>query len=140
MPGFVLDTSALLTVFKEEPGADLVIGLLDETAESEEPTIAVPFMALMELDYLSRQRLGAEVAVKLCDLVCAWPVVVLESNPAWAVEAAKIKAVHALSLADSWICGLAVLRDAELVHKDPEYDQVTVLKARRLPYKRAKPT
>jgi hypothetical protein len=38
-------------------------------------------------------------------------------------------------VADAWICGLARLLDAELVHKDPEYDTVPDLKALQLPYK-----
>jgi predicted nucleic acid-binding protein len=40
-----------------------------------------------------------------------------------------------LSLADSWIAALALLRGATLCHKDPEYDQLSSLLVERLPYK-----
>lgn len=59
----------------------------------------------------------------------------VESNEPWRLEAARIKAVFRLSLADAWISSLATLQEAELVHKDPEYDAVTALESLRLPYK-----
>ena len=41
-----------------------------------------------------------------------------------------------LSLADAWNAALALMLGAELIHKDPEYDEVPDLKHRRLPYKK----
>ena len=145
MPDYVLDTSALITVFRREAGVDRVVEILDATAapadgqadpEPPEPArVHVPFMALMELEYLSRQRLGGEEARRVCDLVKAWPVEVVESSEAWRREAARIKSSFPLSVADAWIAGLATMMDAELVHKDPEYDTVDGLRSQRLPYK-----
>ncbi len=145
MPDHVLDTSALITVFQREPGADRVLEILDATAAppdgapdaeaADRVRVFVPFMALMELEYLSLQRLGGDKAREVCDLVKAWPVEVVESSEAWRREAARIKASFPLSVADAWIAGLATMMDAELVHKDPEYDAVDGLRSRRLPYK-----
>jgi predicted nucleic acid-binding protein len=47
--------------------------------------------------------------------------------------AAEVKSRGGLSVADAWIASLALLHDAELVHKDPEFDAVEGLRAHRLP-------
>ena len=57
-----------------------------------------------------------------------------ESNSDWCHEAAKVSAKAALSVADAWIASLAVLHQCELVHKDPQFDQIDELKVIRLPY------
>jgi predicted nucleic acid-binding protein len=49
---------------------------------------------------------------------------------------ARIKAWGRISLADAWVAALALLNDAELVHKDPEFDSVLGLRALKLPYDR----
>ncbi len=140
MPRYVLDTSALVSVLDQEPGAESVLAVLDAAApgereESERAEVYLPFMALMELEYLSRRRLGVEEAEKAMSLIAAWPVEVVESTPPWRREAARIKASYSLSIADAWICSLAVRTGAQLVHKDPEYDAVDELESLQLPYK-----
>ena len=59
-------------------------------------------------------------------------VSVIESNPGWGVLAADVKSRGGLSLADAWIASLALMHDAELVHKDPEFDRVEGLRSFRL--------
>lgn len=56
-------------------------------------------------------------------------------DPEWRKAAARLKARAGLSLGDAWNASLALLLDAELVHKDPEFDDVKGLKSLRLPYK-----
>jgi len=53
--------------------------------------------------------------------------------------AVEIKATCALSLADSWIIATARVRDAILVHKDPEFLQVkSIVQLYNLPFKDGK--
>jgi predicted nucleic acid-binding protein len=66
----------------------------------------------------------------------AWPVESVESYLSWRRAAARVKAQGKVSFAAAWVAALALLRDAELVHKDPEFDAVTGLKTLRLPYDR----
>jgi predicted nucleic acid-binding protein len=134
MSGYVLDTSALLTVLNNEPGVEAVLDVL-EAAGSGEVRVYLPFMALMELEYLSLRQRSREATRGILTLVEAWPVEIEESTQEWRHEAARVKAIASISLADAWICGLACLMDAELVHKDPEYDGVPGLRALQLPYK-----
>ncbi len=60
---------------------------------------------------------------------------VRESTPEWRHEAARVKATSRLSLADAWVSSLAILYRGQLIHKDPEFDQVDGLEMLRLPYK-----
>ena len=51
-------------------------------------------------------------------------------------RSSRLKADHRLSVADAWIAALAKERDATLVHKDPEFEQVeAVIRVLKLPYK-----
>ena len=134
MSRYVLDTSALLTVLNNEPGVEIVVSIL-EAARSEEAQIYLPFMALMELESLSLRRRSPEETQRVLSLVEAWPVEITDSTKGWRHEAAQVKASASLSTADAWICSLARLLDAELVHKDPEYDSVSGLRPLQLPYK-----
>ena len=132
MAGKVLDTSAIIAYLYDEPGADIAEGAIFGGSQ-----ILMPFMALMEVEYKFRRELKSEddVLEKMAVLL-HWPVETRESDPAWGSQAARIKAWGRISLADAWVAALALLNDAELVHKDPEFDGVDGLKAVRLPYDR----
>ncbi len=134
MAAFVLDTSALLTILNREDGLDTVLTLLDN-AKDHQDVIYIPFMALMELEYLLLRRVSPEETMAILTLVGAWPVRVQESTQEWRHHAAMIKSQTPLSLADAWIAALALFHDAELVHKDPEYEQIPNLPMVKLPYK-----
>jgi len=138
MSGHVMDTSAILCVLDQEDRADRVLEVLD-SARGRSPdastTVFVPFMSLMEIEYWLQRRLPLREAERIALLVENWPVSVEESTPEWRREAARVKAAYSLSVTDAWIASLAILRDATLVHKDPEFDQVAGLKVERLPSK-----
>lgn len=134
MAAFVLDTSAVLTILNREDGLDTVLNLLDK-AKGQQDVLYLPFMALMELEYLLLRRVSSEETLAILTLVSAWPVQVPESTEEWRHQAAKIKSQTPLSVADAWIASLALLQHAKLVHKDPEYEQVPDLPVVKLPYK-----
>ena len=136
MSRYILDTSAVLAVLNDETGAQTVLGLL-EAASGGEAVVYLPFMTLMELEYLSLRQHGEEETRRVLNLVEAWPVELEYPKREWLHEAARIKAMGVVSVADAWICSLAPLLKAELVHKDPEYDEVPDLKALQLPYESA---
>ena len=130
---WVLDTSALLCLKQDEPGADVVEKILKQGGARGE--VYVCFMSLMEYCYIlqkaeseSRARHGY---LELRQL----PLKVLESDEELALSAARMKAFTPLSVADAWIAAAAHRLDAVLVHKDPEFEplkeQITLLK---LPY------
>jgi len=134
MSRYVLDTSAVLAVLNDEEGIETVLDLL-EAAHSGGTLVYMPFMALMELEYLNLRRHSQEETGRVLNLVEAWPVEIEHSTEEWRHEAARVKTTSPVSVADAWICSLARLLDAELVHRDPEYDAVPDLKVLQLPYR-----
>ncbi len=52
------------------------------------------------------------------------------------MHAGWLRGRHKLSTPDAIIAVQAMAADAELVHKDPEFESVPGLKQKRLPYKR----
>lgn len=128
---YILDTSAILAVIFREPERQPVIRLLQQARE-EKCEIGLPFLALMEGEYTLLRRFGPEEVTAALSLVKEWPVSIVESNEEWRHEAARIKASGGLSLADAWMAALALLRDAQLVHRDREFDKVAGLRSVKL--------
>ena len=134
----MLDTSAILCVLFGEEGFGQVTEILDTAQVSTSPdpiAVLLPFMALMEVEYWLLRRVSSGDLQRSLLLVESWPVTVRESDPNWRREAARVKSRGRLSVADAWIAALALTHDAELVHKDPEFDQVADLRSFRLPYR-----
>ena len=134
---YVLDTSAILTLTDQEAGADEVENILN-TALAAACQIEVCSISLMELSYITWREQGENEAAQLVALVKSWPVVWVYPDEKILLQAAKLKALHRLSLADALIAAVAKLHHATLVHKDPEFEtlseQVVLL---TLPYKTA---
>ena len=131
---YVLDTSALLTLHNDEPGSQRVADLLAESARGG-VTVFACFMSLMEVFYRvwkSEGEAAGRAAYALClDLPLAW----VHESPELLELAARMKALHPMSVADAWIAATALHCDATLVHKDPEFEAVAEIKAEKLPYK-----
>jgi predicted nucleic acid-binding protein len=123
-----------MAVFEQEGGALEVLEIVEDSRE-ERPRIYLPFMSLMEFEYLTRRNFPAAAADEALRMLRSWPLDRMESFPEWGSRAAWVKSRAALSVADAWNAALALILDAELVHKDPEFDKVPDLKHRRLPYK-----
>ncbi|MBI4312306.1 MAG: PIN domain-containing protein [Chloroflexi bacterium] len=138
MATYVLDTSAIMCILLDEEGAQVVVGLLEAARSSsseERSTVLLPFVALMEVEYSLLRRLPTREVERHMFTVERWPAQVRESNVPWRRQAARVKAGGGLSLADAWIAALAIQEGGELVHKDPEFDQVDGLRSLRLPYR-----
>ena len=132
---YVLDTSAWLTLIEDEPGADIVQDLV-ERAIAGEVGVLVSFMSFMEVYYITLQERDQSEAHARIDLMAALPILRVESSSALAIVAGELKANHRLSVADAWIAALAKERNATLVHKDPEFEQVeATTQTLTLPYK-----
>lgn len=130
MAGYVLDTTAVIAIILREEGAGTV-----RDAIYSPDNVRLPFLVLMEVEYKLLQ-VKPEAVNEALSLIGSWPVLQVESYYRWRREAAQVKANAKLSFADAWVASLALLNDADLIHKDPEFDGVPGLKALRLPYDR----
>ena len=131
---YVLDTSALLTLIEDEPGADVVQDMLQRSREGK-VAVLVSFMSFMEVHYITLQERDADEARVRVDLIMSLPVLRVESTESLGQIAGELKAEHRLSVADAWIAALAKDRNAVLIHKDPDFENVKSLQALALPYK-----
>jgi len=128
---FLLDTSALLTLRDDEPGADRVAALL----RGPDGSCFACFMTRMEILYRVWKDEG-ELAGKLAlQQSLALPLRWIELSDELLRRAAEIKALNALSLADAWIAAAAIEQNAVLVHKDPEF-RTLALEQEVLPLKK----
>jgi predicted nucleic acid-binding protein len=119
---FVLDTSALLTLRSDEPGADRVADLLSR-AKRGSCRLLASFMTRMELFYLIWREEGEEAAREALRLVESFTVEWISCEPVILEVAARLKARGRLSVADSWIAATAITQKAVLIHKDPEFSK-----------------
>ena len=97
----LLDTSALLTLRDDEPGADRV----EQALEQPQHCYAC-FLSRMEVLY----RVWKDENERAGRLACE-----------------QLKACHSLSLTDAWIAAAAQQIGATLLHKDPEFRGVAEL-------------
>jgi predicted nucleic acid-binding protein len=134
MSGYLLDTSALLTLRDNEPGAARVAALIEAAARGESACYAC-FISQMELLYRVWKDEGEEAGRTAYAICRRLPITWLHESPELLERAAAIKACFPVSLADAWIAAAALQLEAVLVHKDPEFEKVTDLKQEWLPYK-----
>ena len=131
---FVLDTSALLCLRDDEPGAQRVATLIEGSALGDSPCAAC-FMSLMELLYRVWKDEGEAAGRLAYAQALQLPIEWVHESAALLERAATVKAVHALSVADAWIAATALERGAILVHKDPEFAALAGIEQDVLPYR-----
>lgn len=89
----------------------------------------------MEVTYITLQERDLDEADERVNLMAALPITRVESNSSLSIFAAKLKANYSISVADAWIAALAKERNATLVHKDPEFEQIEGdIQVLKLPY------
>lgn len=138
MTQYVLDTSALLTYIENEEGANDVSALLEKALDAE-AVLYLSMVSCIELFYISWQEQGKEIAVERLKLIDDLPIIQEPVDSQLTKIIGEIKATRTMSFADSCIAGLAKFKQAPLVHKDPEYEQIKDEVAQfKLPYKRKK--
>lgn len=131
----LLDTSALLALLEDEPGAAEVERRL-EIAETGGSEVFASFASLTEVYDVTHQEHGAQRAAEFCAIIQGWPVTFVFPDEALCLAAGRLKAMHAISFADAFVAASAQQLGAELIHKDPEYEALAdVLKLTPLPYK-----
>jgi predicted nucleic acid-binding protein len=121
---FVLDTSALLALRGDEPGADRVQALLEQSKRKQCRVLA-SFMTRMELLYCVEREEGEESAIEALRLVDSFVMEWVSCESVILEKAAGIKSHGGLSVADAWIAATASIYGATLVHKDPEFSAIT---------------
>ena len=133
---YILDSSAFLTLFEDEDGAETVQKLL-ERAKKGEIIVFTLFVSFTEIFYISFREKGEGEAQKRIKLMKGLAITRVESSQELGLIAGRLKANHKISFADTWIAATAIFYGAILVHKDPEFVQLKdEVKMLELPYKK----
>lgn len=132
---YVFDTSALLTLYYEEEGADSLESIL-RSATKQKINILISFISITEFYYILYQRSGIEKATQALILLKTLPLNRMDPDEELLILAGILKAEYFISLADAFIAALALQKKALLIHKDPEYEALQdKIELMPLPYK-----
>ncbi|MCF3649253.1 type II toxin-antitoxin system VapC family toxin [Synoicihabitans lomoniglobus] len=119
-PHVVLDSFALITYLRDQPGADHVEQLMQEAA-TQQRTLWMTKVNYAEVhDMLVREE-GAKIWTDCEAAIDGLPIRFVSADRSLANRAAQFKAAHKLSLADAFSAALAQTLDALLVTGDPEF-------------------
>jgi ribonuclease VapC len=121
-PRYVLDSYALLAYLQAEPGGDEVKSLLEE-AQKGQAKVYFSLINLGEVAYIVQRRGGAAVADEMVEKVYSLPVLITDVDKKRVLDAAHIKANHAISYAGAFAVALAKELDAPVVTGDPEFEK-----------------
>lgn len=131
----VLDTSAIICVLEDEPGADLVEERL-RSARAGTAQLGASFVSLVEIYYKAHQSQGRQRASHLVAVMKSWPVEFIYPDEPLCLAAGEIKALFPLSFADAFVAATAQDCNAVLIHKDREFESMRgTIKLKALPYK-----
>jgi ribonuclease VapC len=117
---FVLDSYALLSFLRGEPGGKRVLELLEQ-AESGEIILAMSLINLGEVIYLTSRRRGMVAAKKILNDLRSISIQFYEATEDRILAAAWIKAEYPISYADAFAASLTQEMQATLVTGDPEF-------------------
>jgi ribonuclease VapC len=120
MPGFVLDSFALLAYLRDESGADKVEDLLRKAAARHEP-LHMTEVNYAEVQYIIIRKNGLAGWETTAASLVSLPITFHPVTRELADIAARFKASHRISLADAFASALAKHRKCELVTGDPEF-------------------
>ena len=131
----VLDTSAILCLLEDEPGAEVVERKI-ASAESGDIKLGASFVSLTETFYITHLSQGLACAQDFVAVVKSWPMEIIYPDENLCLVAGTVKASHAVSLADAFVAATAQLTAAILIHKDPEFESLEEsISLQALPYK-----
>jgi len=119
----VLDTYALIAFLEDEPGADYVRNLLLE-AESGSVKLAMCVVNLGELWYVIARSVSPAQADALLEETQGMSIEIVDADLKLTHQAAIFKSKVGLSFADCYTAALGVLRQAEVVTGDPEFQKL----------------
>jgi predicted nucleic acid-binding protein len=117
----VLDAYALLAYLKKENGHARVLDLM----ESRDTDLFINFINVGEVFYIIARARGIQAADYFLTVILpSLPVMMLDNSLEDVIDAARLKAVHALSYADCFAAATAIREQAPLVTGDPEFKKL----------------
>lgn len=116
----VLDSFALLTFLKSEPGADRVETYL-QAAREEKVSLYLNMINAGEIFYITFRSEGEQKAFETWGLVKNLPLAIVQNDEFLVLQAAHLKGRFAFAYADAFAAATAHAKNAVLVTGDPEF-------------------
>jgi ribonuclease VapC len=116
----VLDSFALLALFRDEPGGEAVALILERAGQRDQP-VHMTEVNYAEVQYIVRMKDGEAAWATIARELRAAPIEFHPADRRLADLAADFKAKYKLSVADAFAAALAKDRKTELVTGDPEF-------------------
>jgi predicted nucleic acid-binding protein len=120
MKSYVLDSFAMIALFRREPGEIMVRQILHEIIDGE----AEAWMSSInvgELYYMLRRKNNSAFAKDAVEAILKLPISIHEPNLNFTLWAAQIKSGSKISFADAHASALALEKKATLVTGDHEF-------------------
>jgi len=122
-PAYLLDSFAFLAFLNDESGMGRVKGLL-QLASERKIRVLMCQVNLGEVLYIVERERGLPAAQSTLALVESLPIELLDAGRELLLDAAHIKAWHALSYADAFAVAAAIREQASVITGDPEFESV----------------
>lgn len=123
MKRYVLDASALLAFFQDEPGAEKVQELLAQAAQAGRPLL-MSVVNWGEVYYVAWRRMGEAAGRQMLEEMARLPLEVVDVDMELTKLAAAFKAQHKLPYADCFAGGLAASQKATVVTADRDFEML----------------
>ena len=116
----VLDSFALLALFRDEPGGGTVADILERAGQRDQP-VHMTEVNYAEVQYIVRMKDGDAAWAAIARELRAAPIEFHPADRRLADLAAGFKARYKISLAEAFAAALAKDRKTDLVTGDPEF-------------------
>ena len=123
MKKIVFDSYALIALFRQEPGYELVRDLLLKMANDESEGF-ITAVNVGEIYYMICRKSNTKSAEAAIVAIKQMPVQIIDSSLESCLEAAAIKAKYALSYADAFAAALTINKKAVLITGDDEFESL----------------
>ena len=120
----VLDSYAVLSYLYDQDGADKVADLLLAARRKSSVRVWLNLINLGEVYYIVARNEDVSAADKAAALIKSWPIKIASPDEKNVLMAARVKAAHPISYADSFAVATALETRASLVTGDPEFKMV----------------
>jgi predicted nucleic acid-binding protein len=122
-----LDACALITLFKTEPGEEVIRGLIKQ-AEAGEALISMSIINLIEVHYGFINDLGGDKARAILERISKMPIRIIETiSTAVFHEASRLKSSYKCALADA--IGLAAAKELSATFVTSDHSELEAVES-----------
>jgi predicted nucleic acid-binding protein len=133
MKRIVFDSYAVIALFREETGFEVVRDLLVQISHNKAEGYITTVNA-GEVYYMISRKSNSKYAEDALDALLQLPILLIDADLSLSTEAAKIKSRFSLSYADAYAAALSILKKATLITGDKEFENLIDLREFKVMY------